>query len=134
MQPFIHYFPTVIDLNSSLSQSNRCTRSRTFRHCYRTKSSNRSRTILLRIQTFICYFLKTLTTLDLCANQIGPQGAEYLAYALQQNQVIRFALFCFHFNHSFIISHRHWWHFNSITTKSAIKERNIWPMHYKKTK
>jgi hypothetical protein len=32
-------------------------------------------------------FVQTLTTLDLENNQIGPQGAEHLANALQQNKV-----------------------------------------------
>jgi hypothetical protein len=48
-----------------------------------------------QLQRFFFFFFstlhhlltQTLTTLDLENNQIGPQGAEHLASALQQNKV-----------------------------------------------
>ena len=61
------------------------------------------RTALLLIQSFIHYFPQTLTYVDLYANEIGDQGAEHLANALQQNKVTRFILLFFLFNHSFTI-------------------------------
>lgn len=38
-----------------------------------------------------CISMQTLTTLDLKYNQIGTQGAEYFAQALQNNSVRKFS-------------------------------------------
>jgi hypothetical protein len=46
------------------------------------------------------YFPQTLTTLELGWNQIGDQGAEHLANALQQNKVTRLAPVFFLFDSS----------------------------------
>ena len=46
-----------------------------------------TRIALLHIQPFIHYFSQTLTTLNLDYNQIGAEGAQHLANALQQNKV-----------------------------------------------
>ena len=35
----------------------------------------------------LSYFIQTLTTLDLRSNEIGAQGAQYLAEVLRQNTV-----------------------------------------------
>jgi hypothetical protein len=43
-------------------------------------------TALLLIQPFTL-FSQALTTLDLSVNEIGPQGAQHLANALEQNKV-----------------------------------------------
>ena len=43
--------------------------------------------LVLVSQSFIHLFPQTLITLDLGRNQIGDQGAEHLANALQQNKV-----------------------------------------------
>jgi hypothetical protein len=56
------------------------------------------------MQPFIHYFQQTLTTLVLFGNEIGAQGAEHLANALQQNRVTSFAVF--YTFHSVLISHR----------------------------
>ena len=56
-----------------------------------------------------CYYLtQTLTTLILYLNQIGDQGAQYLADVLQINTVRQF----FYLNRylSMIIHHRHLQH------------------------
>jgi hypothetical protein len=53
------------------------------------------------------YFPQALTTLDLNSNQIGDQGAEHLATALQQNKVTRLTPVFFLFNSSCTIFHRH---------------------------
>jgi hypothetical protein len=53
------------------------------------------------------YFPQTLTTLNLGQNQMGDQGAEHLANALQQNKVTRLAPVFFLFNASCTIFHRH---------------------------
>ena len=44
----------------------------------------------LCIMSLTHYFVQTLTTLDLYNNQIGRQGVQYLANALQQNKVTYF--------------------------------------------
>ncbi len=62
---------------------------------------------LLSIEPLIHYYQQTLTTLDLAYNQIGHQGAEHLANVLEENQVTRFALPFFPFNHLFTILNRH---------------------------
>lgn len=38
------------------------------------------------------HFLQTLTTLDISYNSIGSEGVQYLANALQQNQVFIFLI------------------------------------------
>jgi hypothetical protein len=53
---------------------------------------------VLTILPFIHYFLQTLTTLELSSNRIGPQGAEYLAKALEQNKVKLLLPLCFPFS------------------------------------
>jgi hypothetical protein len=52
------------------------------------------------------YFSQTLTTLHLSWNEIGAQGAEHLANALQQNKVTGLAQI-FLFNSLCTIFHRH---------------------------
>jgi hypothetical protein len=71
-------------------------------------------TILFPIQLFTHYFSQTLTTLDLTSNQIGDQGAQHLANALQQNKVTRFSSLFFPFNYSLSIFHRNSPHLTSI--------------------
>src|SRR5207302_1365271 len=84
--------------------------------------------------SFIHYFPQTLTKLDLGYNRMDDQGAKYLAKALQKNKVTRLALFYLPFNHLFTIFHRHLPHFTSITIQSMIREQNILPICYSKTK
>jgi hypothetical protein len=127
-------FSTDTDHTWPQLQSNRWSRSRTSCECSTTKQSNTSRSGLIIIQLFMWYFAQTLTTLDLSYNEIGAQGAEHLANALQQNKVTRFAQALLLFNSSCTIFHRHWPHFTSVTIKSVIKEQNILRMLYNKTK
>ncbi len=47
------------------------------------------------IQLFIHYFSQTLIILDLNDNEIGDQGAEHLANALEQNKVTQLTLLYF---------------------------------------
>jgi hypothetical protein len=53
------------------------------------------------------YFPQTLITLELRHNQIGAQGAEHLANALQQNKVTRLTQIFILFNSLCTIFHRH---------------------------
>jgi hypothetical protein len=53
------------------------------------------------------YFPQILTILDLSVNEIGAQGAEHLANALQQNKVTGLAQIFFLFNSLCTIFHRH---------------------------
>jgi len=53
--------------------------------------------VLLPSESFIYYCPQTLTTLNLGDNGIGPQEAQHLANALQQNEVIRPILLFFLF-------------------------------------
>jgi hypothetical protein len=73
-------------------------------------------------------------TLDIGFNEIGDEGAEYLANALQQNKVTRIEPLYFPFNHSLTIFYRHSSHLNSSAIKSVLKEHNIWRMLYNKIK
>jgi hypothetical protein len=68
------------------------------------------------------YFSQTLTTLNLYGNDIVDQGAEYLANALQQNNVTLLTILNFLFKHSFIIPDRHSQRLASEETTSVIKE------------
>jgi Ran GTPase-activating protein (RanGAP) involved in mRNA processing and transport len=54
------------------------------------------------MQLFIHEFSQTLTTLALVGNQIGAQGAEHLANALQKNKVTLFTPLNFLCNCAFI--------------------------------
>jgi hypothetical protein len=71
------------------------------------------------MQLFIHHLSQTLTTLNVYNNQIGDQGAEHLANALQQNKVTSLRQLHFLCNYSFIIYHRRSRHLSSITTKSV---------------
>ena len=78
------------------------------------------------IQVFTRYFPQTLTTLDLQNNQIGDQGAQHLANALQVNKVTTtFLLITSSFTH---FSHRHSPHYPFTAIKSETKGHNISPM------
>jgi Ran GTPase-activating protein (RanGAP) involved in mRNA processing and transport len=57
-----------------------------------------NRIVLLLIQLFVRYFSQALNTLDLSENEIGDQGAQHLANALEQNKVRRLGLLDFQFN------------------------------------
>ncbi len=59
------------------------------------------------MQLFIHHLSQTLTTLNIGDNQIGAQGAEHLANALQQNKVTSLRQLHFLCNYSFIIYRRH---------------------------
>jgi hypothetical protein len=86
------------------------------------------------MELFIHHLSQTLTTFDLGANQIGDQGAEHLANALQQNEVTSLRQLHFLWNYLFIIYHRHSQHLTSVPTKSVIKVQNILRMHCSKTR
>jgi tRNA G37 N-methylase Trm5 len=47
-------------------------------------------------------FQQTLTDINLGSNDIGPEGAKYLANALQLNKVITIYLSCLHHSHAFL--------------------------------
>jgi hypothetical protein len=83
---------------------------------------------------FIHHFPQTLTTLKLYHNEIGAQGAEHLANALQQNKVTLLTPLDFLCNCSFIIFHRHSQHWASHTIESVIKAQNILQMRCSKTR
>ncbi len=87
---------------SPLVQSNRCSRCRTSGQCTAAKQGNVTHTILLPTERLIDHISQTLTTLYLDRNQIGAQGAKYLANALEKNTVTSFTLFCFVSNSSSI--------------------------------
>jgi hypothetical protein len=76
-------------------------------------------------------FTQTLTTLALVWNEIGPQGAQYLASVLQINKVTSILLLPLlllltsPFTH---FSHRHSTHYASHPMKSDHKEHEILPM------
>jgi hypothetical protein len=86
------------------------------------------------MQLFIHHLSQTLTTLDIGYNQLGDQGTEHLANALQQNEVTSLRQLHFLYNYSFIIYHRHSQHLTSVATKSVIKAQNILRMHWSKTR
>jgi hypothetical protein len=67
-------------------------------------------------------------------NQIGAQGAEHLANALQQNKVTLLTPLNFLCRYSFIICYRHSQHLTSHTTKSVLKAQNILQMRCSKTR
>ncbi len=114
------------------NQSNRWSRSTSYCRCFRAKSSNIS-LLLLFLQTLAHCLIQTLIKLSLHLNQIGPQGAYFLANGLRQNQVI-FIHSTFSFTCSLTYLHRRWPDLTSITIKSAMRERNILPMLCNKTK
>jgi hypothetical protein len=64
-------------------------------------------TTLVLITAVYLLFLQTLTTLELFMSQIGNQGVEHLADALQQNKVIRVVPLYFQFQHLFPVFLRH---------------------------
>jgi Ran GTPase-activating protein (RanGAP) involved in mRNA processing and transport len=68
------------------------------------------------------YIQQTLITLDLSGNQIGDEGVEHLANALQQNKVTQLILFSFLVNHGSIIFYRHSPHLTSVAIKSVMKK------------
>ena len=79
--------------------------------------------------------MQALTTLNLPWNQIGAEGAQYLAEALRNNSVRDHqSFFFFFFLYSIIslfsISYRHSLHSTFTTIKSEIKVHNIWLKHY----
>ena len=78
------------------------------------------------------YFTQTLTTLHLWINNIGDEGAQYLASGLQVNTV-RLDGVIYDYSSSILISHRHsqCWIFE--WTTSAPKEHSIWQVHCKWT-
>lgn len=54
--------------------------------------------------SFIHYSIQTLTELYIFGNDIGPQGAQYLANALQQNNVFLLnIIFIFQTNNYYFI-------------------------------
>jgi hypothetical protein len=69
--------------------------------------------------------MQTLTTLDVGYNDIGDQGVEHIATALQQNEVNFVSSPSFHFNNHLYISHRHLPHLLLERMKSIRKEHNI---------
>jgi hypothetical protein len=73
-----------------------------------------------------------LTTLYLELNQIGDQGAQHLANALQENKVTVSSIFSRY--HSLPIQHRRSPYFTLERMKSVQQERSILQMLYNKTK
>jgi Ran GTPase-activating protein (RanGAP) involved in mRNA processing and transport len=61
-------------------------------------------TFLFLIQACTHYSLQTLTTIGLVGNQIGNEGAQYLANTLQQNKVAQLTSLVFSqpFTHYFL--------------------------------
>jgi hypothetical protein len=71
---------------------------------------------------FLPHFKQTLHELGLSSNQIGHQGAQYIAEALETNQVFILLLFLSHT--LYLIPHRHLPHSTSKVIKLEIKELN----------
>ncbi len=91
----------------SRAQPNRCSRRRTSCKCIAAKWGKIAHSTRLPMHLFVHLFLQTLTTLNLWSNQIGAQGAKYLANALGQNMVRLFTPLDYLCIHSFILFHRH---------------------------
>ena len=79
----------------SYEQSNWCRRNAIPSKGFPTKQSNMTDIARAYSQLFSRYFLQTLTTVDLSHNKMGAQGAQYLANALEQNEVSSVELFFF---------------------------------------
>ena len=78
------------------------------------------------------HFTQTLTTLNLEFNNIGAEGAQSLASALQWNTVRRDTSPS-HISTTVFISHRQSQHWILKETRSALKEYSIWQVHWKWT-
>lgn len=76
-------------------QSNSWSRSKIHWDCAPKKQGDTLLIVLVPIQLLVHYFYQTLTPVNLVGNQLGGQGVEHLANALQQNKVTSFSLFCF---------------------------------------
>ena len=104
-------------------QSNRRRRSTTPSPCSTNQQSNNSSSPPHQ-SNIHSSFTQTLTTLNLCWNEIGPQGTQHIASALQINKVTILLLLLLinpTFTHP---SHRHSPHLTSPPIKSETKEHN----------
>jgi hypothetical protein len=88
-------------------------------------------TIHFFTQSFITCYEQALVILHLGENEIGPQGAQYLANALEQNEV---SLFTCHPIDYLLFIHRHSPYLTLKTINLAMKESTILPMLYDETK
>jgi hypothetical protein len=131
---FFHSIHCLIDDHYTWywTQSNQWWRNPLSCQCFTAKSGSTS-LLLLFFQSLADYFTQTLIKLSLQLNEIGPQGAEHLADALQQNQVT-LTHSTFSFSYSLTILHRRWPGLTSISIKLVMREHNILPRLYNKIK
>jgi hypothetical protein len=111
-------------------QWNRSSRGATSEWCI-TKQYSETNTLFIHHST-LSHFIQTLTTLDLSRNHIEAQGAQHLSDALRNNTVRQ--ILSSSIIQLFLISYRHSLHSTSLVITSKLKGRNIWVMHYEKTK
>ena len=74
--------------------------------------------------------MQTLTTLNLRQNEIGAQGAQYLAEALRHNTVRSSLLHVFTIISFLFLSYRHSLHSTLRTIKLDLKVPNVWVKHW----
>ena len=124
-------FHTDPQMAESWNELHRRWRSTAFGKCI---TSEHSEARLLSISSRIDYFHFTqrVTSLNLRRNEIGDEGAQHLASALQMNTV-RLDLSLSHILPIILISHRHSHRWILNRTTSRMKEHSIWQVHCKWT-
>ena len=125
--PNLSSFHTDTHNTGPRRQQHRRWRSTAFGKCI---TSEHGETWLNHLWLFLFYprFTQRLTTLDLEGNNIGPQGAQHLASALQANKV-RLDWAIYQYSYSIFISHRYSQRWILESTTSALKEHNILQLH-----
>jgi len=122
-------FDTGTNYTQPLPESNRSSRRTIFGWSIATQYSEIITPSCFYHHLIPVSFIQTLTTLNLNHNQIGAQGAQYLAEALRHNTVRSSPLHVFTIISLLSLSYRHSLHSTLTTIKSEIKVHNTWLKH-----